>query len=125
MPGILCIVIGVAGVSATETAAENGNTGANGAYSLVMMIGFAMSIGYWICLYAWRFGVETMKEAQVACQGVPTPQYIAQELRKEWGRDPSMQEVAAVHTMLANRHNQALVNTGIGLGAMYLMNRNL
>jgi hypothetical protein len=33
--------------------------------------------------------------------------------------------VAAVQQMLTNRRNEALVNAGIGFGALYLFNHNL
>lgn len=56
---------------------------------------------------------------------VPSPQHIAWELQREWNRPPTMEEVAAVQQILINEKNQALLNTGMTLGALYLMNRNV
>lgn len=90
-----------------------------------ILIGAFLLTFPWMCTWGVRAGIGLGKEINVASRGVPDPAYIQAQLRAEWGREPTMQEVAAVHTMLTNRHNQALLNTGIGLGAIYLMNQNL
>ena len=125
IPSAVLIVIGMAGISSTTTAVEKGNVGANEAYVMVLMLALILSAGYWVAFLALRWGNGFGRNLDVVRRGVPTPAYIAAELQREWGREPTVQEVAAVHQMLTSRHNQALLDTGIGLGALYLMNRNL
>lgn len=48
-----------------------------------------------------------------------TPPEIELALYKEWGR-PTVEEVAAVQQMLHQQRNQALLDLGISLGAIYL-----
>ncbi len=74
---------------------------------------------------AWRFGAATGRSAVIASRPLPSPAEIESALVREWGRQPTVQEVAAVQQMLANERNQHLINAGVGLGALYMMNRNL
>jgi hypothetical protein len=64
-------------------------------------------------------------ELTVATTPIPSPGEIAWQLQQEWGRPATLPEVAAVHQMLSSRRNEATINAGFGLGALYLMNHNL
>jgi hypothetical protein len=64
-------------------------------------------------------------ELTVATTPIPSAGEIAWQLEQEWGRAATLLEVAAVHQMLNSRRNEAMLNAGIGLGALYLINHNL
>ena len=64
-------------------------------------------------------------ELTVATTPIPSPGEIAWQLEQEWGRPPTLPEVAAVHQMLNSRRNEAMLNAGIGLGALYLIHHDL
>jgi uncharacterized membrane protein len=48
---------------------------------------------------------------------IPEPQEIADTLAASWGRPPTVEEVAAVHTMLVQRRNEAAVKSLAIIGA--------
>ena len=68
---------------------------------------------------------EGFDELKVASTPIPSPAEISWQLGEEWGRPATLEEVAAVHQMLTSRKNQALINSGITFGAIYLIGRNL
>jgi hypothetical protein len=72
----------------------------------------------WCC---WRFSVVIWHALDPLFETVPSPQAIAIRIEEEWGRPPTVLEVATVQQMLINEHNQRLVNSGIALGAIYLL----
>ena len=81
-----------------------------------------------LVLWCWvihKFVSGIFDELTVATTPIPSPGEIAWQLQQEWGRPATLQEVAAVHQMLNNRRNEATVNAGIGLGALYLIHHNL
>lgn len=88
---------------------------------IVMILSAAM---WWWLRLCGRAGAEIGSELRVASMPVPSPAEIAFQVQAEWGRPATLQEVAAVHQMLTSRRNQALVNSGIALGALYLLERN-
>lgn len=67
--------------------------------------------------------INTAKSAKKANTPVPPPAQIAYRLQSEWGRPPTVQEVAAVQQMLMNEKNAAMVQAGIGIGALYAASR--
>lgn len=71
--------------------------------------------------FFYRLGANIGMEIRVASTPVPSPAEIAFRLQAEWGRPASLEEVAAVYGMLSNRRNQALINSGIALGSLYLI----
>jgi len=81
---------------------------------------------WWIRL-CWRAGAEIGSELRVASAPVPSPAEIPLQLQAERGRQAILQEVAAVRQIPSNRRNQipsnrrneALLNSGIALGALY------
>jgi hypothetical protein len=82
-------------------------------------IGIPIAIGaLWCC---WKFSVVIWRALDPLFETVPSPQVIAIRLEEEWGRPPTVVEVAAVHQMVIAEHNQRLINCGIALGAIFLL----
>jgi hypothetical protein len=67
----------------------------------------------------WAAGGEINKA--ISPQLNLSPIQIAQQMRQELGREPTFEEVAAVHQMLMSERNQALVRGGLGLGALLVI----
>jgi len=86
------------------------------------MIAVPLVWGY--ARFFWRLGATIGTEVRVATTPVPSPAQIFFQLQAEWGRPPTVQEVAVVQTMLSNRRNEALISVGIALGAIYLIDRS-
>jgi hypothetical protein len=59
--------------------------------------------------------------AMTAAQPIPSPQEIYAGLANEWGRAPTVQEVAAVQQVLVNQRNQHLINAGMSFGVLYMV----
>jgi len=55
-----------------------------------------------------------------AMQPVPSPEQIRLQFMQTQGREPTVQEVQALHQMAVTEHNQALLNAGLVAGAFYL-----
>jgi hypothetical protein len=89
-------------------------------YDWGIILGLAFGL---FLIYPTVHGVigETFEAAQVAATPVPDPLYVAQQLRVEWGREPSVVEVAAVHQMLCTQRNQAALDAGIGIAGLFLL----
>lgn len=56
---------------------------------------------------------------------VPSPAEITETLRQQWGRAPSVEEVAAVQQILVNDHNQNLIAAGMLVGSAVLIHHEL
>ena len=90
-----------------------------------VLAGIAAVIGFWGAVFAVRFSQALGDEFTTATTPVPSPAEIAALLEAEWGRPASVVEVAAVHQMLSSARYEALLTTGLTLGALYLMDHNL
>ncbi len=100
-------------------------TSAGPVFLVIILISGALAIippGFRLLKYINNTMNETFAAAS---RPVPSPQHIAWQLQQEWGRPPTVEEVAAVQQILVTEKNQALLNTGITLGAVYLMNKNM
>lgn len=95
------------------------------AFAIVAFFAFCVSFFPWIWWSAWKLGGALGDNVARAVRPIPHPGEIAGALEQEWGREPTVEEVAAVHQMLNDEHNRALVNSGIGIGALYLFSHNL
>lgn len=86
---------------------------------------FASVFGLWFLLWCVKLGLQVGGEVGQAIntldRPILSPNEIELALWREWGRQPSVQEVAAVEQMLHNERNQALVTAGMGAGALYLL----
>ena len=60
-----------------------------------------------------------------AIKPVPSPEQIRLQFIQTQGREPTIQEVAALHQMLTSQHNQDLLNAGILVGGALLGARAL
>ena len=87
--------------------------------------GLIAIIGFWTIAFGIAWWRAVSAEMKVASTPVPSPAEIALLLEAEWGRPPTIVEVAAVHQMLTTRRNEALLATGLSLGALYLADRSL
>jgi hypothetical protein len=87
--------------------------------------GLIVIIGYWAIAFGLAWGRAISAEMKVASTPVPSPVEIATHLEEEWGRSPTIGEVAAVHQMLTSRRNEALLGVGFSLGALYLVDQSL
>lgn len=68
----------------------------------------------------WKMNRGINENMKVVQQGIPDPQTIRMQFIASMGREPTVQEVEAIHTMAKTRHNQALLNVGIGVGGAVL-----
>jgi hypothetical protein len=76
---------------------------------------------FWVLRWGWRLGGYASDQLKTATTPLPTPDQIRASLEAEWRRPATVQEVAAVQQMLTNERNQALFNSGMALGAIYLL----
>ena len=79
-----------------------------------VLAGIAAVIGFWGAVFAVRFSQALGDEFTTATTPVPSPAEIA-----------ALLEAAAVHQMLTSARYEALLTTGLTLGALYLMDHNL
>jgi hypothetical protein len=106
--------------SATTTTTTT--MGRIGVWIALAVVGFwAIRIFMWIVSALWGGFHTVTANVDVALKQIPSPQQIASQLEQEWGRPATVLEIAAVHQMLTSEHNQAVLNAGIGLGALYLV----
>ncbi len=80
-----------------------------------------------VCFFVWVLVAANWwaHQATVVFTPLPTPAQIYSEVLAEFGRPPTLDEVAAVQQMLHNRRNEALVNAGIGFGALYVIHQGV
>jgi hypothetical protein len=83
------------------------------------MAGMVLFVGAPFILYL-RFGGRVI---DMAMQPVPSPQQIRLQFIETQGREPTVQEIAALHQMLTSQHNQDMLNAGIVVGGAVLGNR--
>jgi hypothetical protein len=94
----------------------------------------ARAVGYWLIgvqiaiallWCCWRFWLLIWHALDPLLdplfETVSSPQVIAIRLEEEWGRPPTVVEVAAVHGMLISEHNQRMINSGLIIGAIFLL----
>ena len=88
-----------------------------------MIIGFGAVLAVWVLtvlgyLYSWA-----NTDLDVAVTPVPSPHEIAYQLQAEWGREPTVVEVAAVHQMLTSRRTEAALVTAAKDGFIYELSK--
>lgn len=114
------IDLGIALFIAAGVAGANSPVGA----ALILACAFLLC-GFFIGTGTYLYLRALAQNMHQAMRPIPSPPEIAWALQCEWGRSPTVEEVAAVHQMLQSEKNQALLGTGIGLGALYLMTRTV
>ena len=116
--GVLLVIGGMATYGPTD---DGGST-----LSGALIVGAVIwTGGFWALLIGLRLGRALGHEIRAASTPIPTPAEISVLLEIEWGRPATIQEIAAVHQMLTSRKNEALINTGVGLGALYILNKHV
>jgi hypothetical protein len=75
-------------------------------------------VALWV---TWKYCIFIWRALNPIFEPVPSPPEIAARLEIEWGRPPTVGEVAAVQTMLVNQRNQQVLNGGLVLGTAYLL----
>ena len=85
------------------------------------MAGCALCVGAPFYCYL-RAGSRAIDRA---FQPIPSPQEIRLQFIQTQGREPTVQEVAALHQMLTSQHSQDLLNAGILVGGAVLGARAL
>jgi hypothetical protein len=96
----------------------------------VTMVVFGFMIVAWLVwmpvlwMYISRQTDAVFASAHAASQPIPSPAQIYDSLLAEWDREPTIVEVSAVQQMLHNQKNMALVQAGLGFGALYLLSKH-
>jgi hypothetical protein len=98
---------------------------ANAVFDVAASVALASVVIPWAIYLVVKLYKSFAANLNAAMKPVPNPAEISWGLQQEWGRQPTVQEVAAVQQMLTSERNQSLLNSGITLGALYLMDRNL
>jgi hypothetical protein len=78
----------------------------------------------WFLRCGWSAAHYFNQQLTVAATPVMSPQEINQRFINDQGREPTIEEVAAIQQMLRNEHNDALVRSGIGIGALLFIGRS-
>ena len=109
------LIVGLAAFSVPDP------SGAATTWTWVGMAGTFLSVGAPFYCYL-REGSRAIDRA---FQPIPSPQEIRLQFIQAQGREPTVQEVAALHQMLTSQHNQDLVGAGIMVGGAVLGARAL
>jgi hypothetical protein len=97
----------------------HGNPADIGCLIVALAVGF---LGISVEYCKWFLGV--IDDGYKALEPLPTPQEIAVGLEDTLGRQPSIEEVAAMQQMLSHEKNQQLIRSGVTIGAVFLIGRN-
>lgn len=87
----------------------------------MIVVPLAVWLGFLFVRFCWRVGDEIGGELRVATRPIPSPDQISSQLEEEWGRPLTVEEVNAVYQMLCSRKNEAALNAGMGIGALFLL----
>jgi hypothetical protein len=82
----------------------------------VGLAGMGLCVGAPICFYI----TQASRAIDAAMQPVPSPEQIRLQFIQTRGREPTVQEVAALHQVLMSQHNQDLLHAGILVGGAVL-----
>lgn len=83
----------------------------------VVFMGIAF-VAFCVCGFSFfaPFTDFFLHNASKALEPIPDPFTIAEHLRQELGREPTLQEVESVHNMCATEKREAQINAAIGAG---------
>lgn len=113
MLGGLCIILAV----------RNASNPTQGVGLGIATYGLGILSVYWVSSVAWRLGRAITRDVLApALEPVPSPEEIELQLRRE-GHDPTLQDIAAVHQMLASQKQEAVSTAVLGIGALYLLRK--
>jgi Na+/melibiose symporter-like transporter len=74
----------------------------------------------WFCLVLLLIARYIWRLSGVAFTPIPGPAEIEAQLRAHLGRQPTLEEVAAMQQMIKTRRNEALLGLGAVFGGLYL-----
>lgn len=77
-------------------------------------------VSFWLVAAFFFFMRAMFRSIDAATRPVPSPQQIAVEFRAAYGRDPTWEEVNAIHAILTRQRNEAAAGTAIKLGCLAL-----
>jgi hypothetical protein len=128
------LVISLIGVGLCITAALmlKGDKSFNNPYSqnvdgktsdalILGLIGVTLFLWPWV----WRFVSSVYDNVRVATARTPSPSEIHQTLTAYYGREATIEEVAAAQSIFAHQRNEAAVQAAIGVGAFLLFTDRL
>jgi hypothetical protein len=124
--GIISWSLLIGGFAIASCSIQDPDNGSGGIWTAWTYVGLGIFLGViaiWFIYIFVKLFIAFDREAKVAFTPVPSPQEIALRLHQEWGRPATIEEVAAVHQILTSQKNQALLATGLTLGALYSANR--
>ena len=84
------------------------------------MIGFIfMIVIVWTIggIFAYHWIKAINKDGAIVRRGIPDPQTIRLQFIQSMGREPTVEEVAALHQMAKSQYNQALLGLGVNAAA--------
>jgi len=117
--GFGAVLVAIGAVVSSGTNGGQSTTGGE-----LILVGLAAVMGYWAIVFGLAWGRSISADIEVASTPAPSTADIALLLEADWGRSPTIVEVAAVHQMLTSRRNEALLATGLSLSALYLTDRS-
>lgn len=115
---ITCAIVFFFAIQANATEMMANNDAGSSGVGTYLMLGSLAVAALIFAFWCYRHIHPLMQQATRPIPGVGE---IARDLRLGLNREPTIEEVAAVHQMLTSQRNQAAVELGIGLGAAYLI----
>lgn len=89
----------------------------------IIAVGFVLFIFPPILLMGWRLGGTTSDGLQQALRPIPEPYELKYLLEEELDRPVTLSETLEVHRYLISVRNEGILTAGIGIGALYLINK--
>ena len=85
----------------------------------MMIVGWSGLAILWMLVMIWRLYGWANQDLQLALTPVQSPPQIADQLQQEWGRAPTVVEVAAIHQMMTSQRAEAAVTTAAKYAFIY------
>jgi hypothetical protein len=78
-----------------------------------------------VCFFVWVIAATNTwwHQVRIAITPLPTPAEIYTHLEIQYGRPPTVEELAAVQQLFCNGRNDAVINGGIGLALLTILSR--
>lgn len=119
----LCVVMMMVGGVIWVTSsphAQHFHTGPFKSGTELMTIGFIALATFWFLAGLFFLFRAISRSIDAATRPIPSPQQIAVELRAAYGRDPTWEEINAIHAILVRQRNEAAAGAAIMLGGLAL-----
>jgi len=89
-----------------------------------LFYGIAILVGYWCAALINWITDRHQIVFRAASARIPEPYEIEQTLYAQLGRQPTLEEVGAIHTMLIERRHEAQLHAGLIIGGLLYFSRN-